>query len=174
MKHLVLFAVLSAACVASSPASVTAAPVRVIAPGDRLSVRWSTGSNVDGINEPSTVTCTDVISHPCPFVLYTHEVDIAADGAGMSWNHGSGAVDANGVAIETHLPWLDAITIADDGSIAVVSRGDDGGLRYDSTFKPYSADVDGAGGYNSEITWLLFNVAGETHFDVSLTYPPAQ
>lgn len=122
-----------------------------------LDVEWTMVGASDSPGVPDPVACTDVISHPCPFVLYTHT--LVLDGHQATWTDASGGTDQAGVAAEDRLPWVDTVTSGEDGSLTFDQRGDDGGLRHEFTLAP-----DGEDGFAADVTWNLFTVAGATTF----------
>lgn len=121
----------------------------------RLDVTWSLDGESTSLG---AIECTDVISHPCPFLLYTHT--LKCDGVRCSWMDATGGTDQAGVRAEDRLPWDDTATVGADGSITFGQRGDDGGLRHE--FVLARTDT----GYAGDATWNLFTVAGATTFHI--------
>lgn len=124
-----------------------------------LDVTWSMVGTSDSRGVPDPVQCTDVISHPCPFLLYTRTLSIA--GTRGTWTDATGGKDEAGVLAENRLPWIDELAIGPDG-ITVPQRGDDGGLRHEAVLAKTRS------GYEGDVAWNLFTVAGTTRFHVEI------
>lgn len=124
-----------------------------------LDVMWSASGTSDSRGVPDPVVCTDTISHPCPFLLYTQTLFVAHTRA--VWKDATGGTDEAGVKAEDRPAWVDEVSFV-DGAIVIPQRGDDGGLRHEAVLTPTST------GYEGEIAWTLFTVAGTTTFHVTL------
>lgn len=131
-------------------------------PSDAYAVTWSDGHS-DSPGVPGPVVCTDLISHPCPFRLYTTTLTLDPGTDSITWGDAMGGSNANGVAAEDLPPIEDADALAVDGNLFIASGGDDGGLHYDATLSAQTG-----GGWDGDITWALFNVAGKTTFHVTI------
>lgn len=122
-------------------------------------VTWSMSGTSDSRGVPDPVQCTETISHPCPFLLYTRTLRL--EGARAIWMDATGGTDEAGVAAEDRQPWVDTVTF--DGGLALPDRGDDGGLRHAVTL------TSAPDGYEGNVAWTLFTVAGTTTFHVRAT-----
>lgn len=123
-------------------------------------VAWSVGAS-DSPGVPDPVVCTDVVSHPCPWLLYTHA--LAVENGEVRWTDASGGANDIGVDASAYPDVVEAITVGDVGDLDLPMRGDDGGLRRAFVLAPTPE-----GGWEGNATWALFNVAGSTTFHVSV------
>lgn len=125
-----------------------------------LAVTWSMVGDSDSRGVPDPVQCTETISHPCPFLLYTRTLVLEHTRA--TWKDATGGVDEAGVQAEDRLPWIDDVSF-ENGELVIPERGDDGGLRRLATLQQTPT------GYEGDVAWTLFTVAGTTTFHVELT-----
>lgn len=115
----------------------------------------------------SALTCpADSVSHPCPYLTYSQLVTLnpvtdttdrvtGASKVALTW----WAADVPG----DRGPVPDLAMLNADGSIGLVTQGDDGGERQAATLAPTKD------GYAGDVSWLLFNVAGMTTFHIEAT-----
>ena len=149
-----LVASLAAAGCATRGGSMTAA-------GDHIT--WSTGHS-DSPGVPAPVVCTTEISHPCPFLLYTTTFAVDADSSTITWGDPMGGVDAAGYTAEHRGPVAESVMVdPTTGNVELPQHGDDGGFRHAATLI-----LMPGGGYEGDITWTLFTVAGNTTFHVTV------
>lgn len=111
---------------------------------------WSDGHS-DSPGVPAPVVCNDVVSHPCPWLLYTHTLVLVGDEA--TWTDASGGTNDIGRAAADYPDVVEMVP-----GMVFPDRGDDGGLRHTFTLQGHEADV----------TWTLFNVAGHTTFHLTV------
>lgn len=124
------------------------------------SASWSDGAS-DSPGVPDPVICTDVVSHPCPWLVYTGELLVS--GTTVTWTAASGGANDIGVDASAE-PDVVEVARQADGGLQLPSRGDDGGLRESFVLHPTAC-----GGWQADVTWLLFNVAGKTTFHLEVT-----
>lgn len=133
------------------------------------SVTWSATGMSDSRGEPDPIMCTSLISHPCPIMLYMRRLDVTAattpGSVNLRWWGGTGGADFNGRTAEDELPIVE-VALEADGALALTDRGDDGGLRHMATLAP------AADGWEGDLAWSLFNVAGHTTFHVTIGGAP--
>lgn len=106
----------------------------------------------------SSLVCTDTIGHPCPYlVLCTLATlnPLDASRVAITWWGPSVATDRG--------PDPDEETLAADGSITLAVRSDEAGERQAGSLR-VTPD-----GYEGDVTWLLFTVAGKTTWHLTLT-----
>lgn len=149
----VLALIVVAGCAEQAPIAADAAPaIRTHA------ISWSLGTTTGSVNGPMTTACGDVISHPCPWLLWTTTLDIDLVAGTATWGNAIGGHDVNGFPAEHRGDFVEPITIDPvTGGAQTPQRGDDGGLRHVITFI----------GNDIAITWTLFNVAGDTTFHLT-------
>lgn len=133
-------------------------------PNPVRSITWSTGTS-DSPGVPAPVICTDIVSHPCPWLLYTKTAIVDEAAHTFTWTDASGGANDIGVdasaypdVVENMVTSASASTLI-IGTIKLPQRGDDGGLRHALALTP-TAD----GGWAGDVTWTLFTVAGNTTF----------
>jgi hypothetical protein len=128
-------------------------------PGNAHPIHWSTGkSDSSGVTDP--VVCGDVISRPCPFVLFatTLWIDEMSTAATLTWGDATGGTTPNGVPAENLPTYVEGATVDAAGNLELKQRGDEGGLRSAATLSPTGGDI----------TWLLLTVAGHTTFHLTI------
>lgn len=132
-------------------------------------VVWSDGHS-DSPGVTGSVACTDVVAHPCALRLYATElrVDPTVDGqvesTWIEWGGFEAGSDANGKPTAELTPPEDVDAVRPQGYLSISHGGDESGLRYDALL----AARDG-GGWEGDVTWALFTVAGKTTFHVTIT-----
>lgn len=123
-------------------------------------IQWSAGTS-DSIGEPDPIACGQTVSHPCPWLLFTTTlgIELGHDGtATLTWGDATGGTDPNGLDASHRGELVEAVDLNAGGLLVLPSRGDDGGLRRATTLP-----LDGG-----DITWTLFNVAGNTTFHLQI------
>lgn len=145
----------SLAVVLLGACAATASP-----PAGPNAVAWSDGRS-DSAGVPDPVVCTDVVSHPCPWLLYTGR--LVVDGAQATWTDASGGVNDIGVDASAYADVVEQPAVGEDGSLSFPLRGDDGGLRH-----AFVLHRTACGGWEADVSWSLFNVAGVTTFHLSV------
>lgn len=130
-------------------------------PSNVYDVAWSSGHS-DSPGVPAPIDCTELISHPCPFRLYTTTLTVNFNTGSIAWGDATGGSNANGVSAADLPPIVDASAYTANGDLSIADGGDDGGLRYTTTLGTIG------GGWEGDITWALFNVAGRTTFHATI------
>ena len=152
-----LAAALGSACGDNLPEPVTST-------SSVYDVTWAWAGRSDSPGVPGPVDCTALISHPCAFVMYARRLTLAEDGTSITWDRGYGGADANGVPASQRAPWIDPQMFTTSDALVLDERGDDSGLRHAAELAPLAGD-----GWEGDVTWSLFTVAGNTTFHVVIT-----
>lgn len=161
-----LIVIVAISACAADPSVMT----RTIASGDSLDLTWTAIGSADYeselgfASERREVECGEVVSHPCPWIMFTTR--LLVDGDALMFGSATGGSDVNGVPAANRDPDVEALSLdgLDGLELTFKQRGDDGGLRHAWRLLPTDD------GYAGDVDYFLFTVAGWTRFRVTATF----